>query len=495
MLDSSASPLFIAARVKMAFIVLVLCAVTATASSAQTFTSLFSFNGADGEFPSAGLVQGTDGSFYGTAANGGANSFFGGTIFKITSKGVLTTLYTFCAQTNCKDGAGPATVLVQGTDGNFYGTTTGGGPKSAGTIFELTPKGGLTTLYSFCAQTNCADGAYPAGLIQANNGNFFATTISGGTFGSGTVFEITPKGALTTLYNFCAQTNCSDGALPAAVLAQGTDGNLYGTTASGGANSQGTVFVITPKGVLTRLHSFCAQPNCTDGAQPEAGLIQGIDGNFYGTTYHGGTNNSGTVFRITPRGKLTRLHTFCTTDCADGSQPAAGLVQGTDGHFYGTTETGRSTLFGGTVFKITAKGQLTTLHTFCTTDCSDGSQPTAGLVQGTDGKFYGTTATGGTNNCFSMANNCGTVYSMSVGLGPFVETRPSSGADGVKVVILGTNLTGATSVTFNGVAANFKVVSRSEITTNVPSGAATGTVQVTTPKGRLDSRVPFRVTR
>jgi len=261
---------------------------------------------------------------------------------------------------------------------------------------------------------------------------------------------------------------------------QATNGNFYGTTEIGGADGYGTVFKITPKGALTTLYSFCAQLNCTDGATPYAGLVQATNGNFYGTTFNGGADGYGTVFRITSRGTLRTLHSF---DGTDGASPIAGLVQATNGNFYGTTEIGRAN-GEGTVFEITPRGTLTTLHSFAG---ADGAFPFAGLAQDTDGNFYGTAYQGGTAND-------GTVFSLSVGLGPFVETLPTSGKVGAKVIVLGTNLTGATSVTFNGTAATFTVVGNSEITTTVPTGATTGTVEVTTPKGTLQSNVPFRVT-
>jgi uncharacterized repeat protein (TIGR03803 family) len=230
------------------------------------------------------------------------------------------------------------------------------------------------------------------------------------------------------------------------------------------------------------LHRF----DGTDGSQSYAALVQGTDGNFYGTTGNGGTNKQGTVFKITPSGTLETLHSF---DGADGSYPYAALVQGTDGNLYGTTHEGGANdinylcpLGCGTIFKITPSGTLTTLYSFCSqANCTDGTLPGAGLVQDTDGAFYGTT------------ESPSTVYSLSMGLGPFVETQPPSGKVGAAVKILGTSLTGSTSVTFNGTAATFAVVSASEITTTVPTGATTGTVQVVTPGGTLSSNVPFRV--
>ena len=409
---------------KIVFAIGLFCVATAIAARAQTLTTLYSFcsqgNCADGSEPSAGLVQATDGNFYGTTVFGGnsssCNSHFGcGTIFKITPSGTLTTLYSFCSAPNCADGSSPSAALVQATDGNFYGTTNYSGSGDycnygCGTVFKITPGGNLTTLHNF----DGTDGGYPvAPLVQGSDGNLYGTTSRFGANGAGTVFKMAPNGTLTTLYNLCAQggSNCTDGSYPSAGLVQASDGNFYGTTISGGTNDNGiggTVFKITPSGTLTTLYSFCSQPNCADGAVLYAGLVQTSDGNLNGTTYEGGTTNNncpsgcGTIFKITPSGVLTTLHSF---DGTDGSAPGAGL-QASDGNFYGVT--GGGTNSDGTVFKITPNGTLTTLHSF---DGTDGEGP-SGLLQASDGNFYGTTYGGGTttNNCPS---GCGTVFSLS----------------------------------------------------------------------------------
>jgi len=303
---------------------------------------------------------------------------------------------------------------------------------------------------------------------------------------------MTQAQTLTILANF----DNTDGANPLAGLVQGTNGNLYGTTLFGGANlgGDGTVFEITPSGTLTTPYSFCSLSGCADGDQPTAGLVQATNGDFYGTTSEGGAYGSGTVFKITLGGTLTTLHSFCaqsTQYCTDGLGPD-GLVQATNGNLYGTT-TGGGANGDGTVFKITPSGTLTTLHTF---DRTDGSGPYAGLVQATNGNLYGTTYSGGASgSCANFApSGCGTVFSLSVGLGPFVKTLPTSGKVGAAIKILGTDLTGATAVSFNGTAAAFTVVSSSEITTTVPAGATSGEVEVATPSGTLTSNVNFRVT-
>jgi uncharacterized repeat protein (TIGR03803 family) len=503
---------------------LLFCAAIATAAPAQTFTSLTRFDRTDGARPVTPLIQGLDGNFYGTTSSGGSgygSSTRVGTVAEITPEGRLTDLHSFCAKEFCPDGLTPYAGLLLATDGNFYGTTLFGGAhaqgtycgffQSCGTIFKIDAAGTYTKLYDFCSQPNCVDGGNPyAGLIQAADGNFYGTTSEGGVndycylaTGCGTVFKITPGGVLTTLYSFCAEgsANCTDGAVPTAGLVQGSDGNFYGTTEDGA----GTIFKITPAGTLTTLYTFCSQFNgsvCTDGEQPEGGLIQGTNGNFYGTTA-GGANSLGTAFEITPAGALTTLHTFCsqsssTASCTDGGRPEAGLIQATDGNFYGTTEVGGAYGSYGTVFKITPAGALTTLYSFCSQNatsppCPDGATPFGALIQATDGSLYGTTSAGGIGSIGNCNDGCGTVFRVSVGLGPFVETLPIAGEAGESITILGNNLARTTSVTFNTTAATFTVVSSTEITTTVPSGATTGPVQVVTPSGTLSSNVPFQV--
>jgi len=422
-----------------ALVILGLAVAAMPSAKAQKLTTLHSFHSTDGAGPSAGLVQGGDGNYYGATAFNGANN--GGTVFKITPSGALSTLYNFCSQggSNCTDGSMPFAGLVQGSDGNLYGTTAHGGANNAGTVFKITPGGVLTTLYSFCSQSGCTDGENPsAGLVQASDGNFYGTTAIGGANGNyGTVFKITPGGALTTLYSFCPQGSpCPDGSIPEAALVQGSDGNFYGTTKDLGAHGGGTVFKITSGGALNTLYSFCSQggSSCTDGENPYAGLVQGSDGNFYGTTAFGGANNGypsfgGTVFKITPGGTLSTLYSFCAqTGCTDGSLPFAVLVQGSDGNFYGTTFNGGANGNYGTVFKITPGGALTTLYAFCSVYlCEDGENPWAGLVQGTDGNFYGTTYEGG-----ASSPNYGTVFKLS--LVPVASVSPASLAFGSQLV-------------------------------------------------------------
>jgi uncharacterized repeat protein (TIGR03803 family) len=300
-----------------------------------------------------------------------------------STSGGLTPLWSF---TGNSDGADPVAGLVQGSDGNFYGTTGGGGANGNGTVFRVTPSGSLTNLWSF---TGNSDGADPAaGLVQGSDGNFYGTTGGGGANGNGTVFRIAPSGSLTNLWSF---TVGSDGDWPGA-LVQGSDGNFYGTTYDGGAYGWGTVFRITPSGSLTALWSFTGG---NDGGLPVAGLVQGSDGNFYGTTGGGGANGNGTVFRVTPSGSLTNLWSF--TGCSDGASPAAGLVQGSDGNFYGTTEgSGSGPSANGTVFKLIISRTITT----------SSSPPDGGSTSGAGVYAVGSNVTvcATANSCYGFVN-------------------------------------------------------------------------------------------
>jgi len=473
---------------------LLVCIVLASWLSAQQSKTLVSFDGYNGMFPYAPLVQGPDGNLYGTTGGGGkifSPEFVSGagTVFQVTPRGNTQLLYTFCSFSNCTDGSHPVAGLMLGNDGNLYGTTEGGGAYGYGTVFKITTEGQLTVLHSFAGSAE-TDGAYPlAGLVQATNGNFYGTTSSGGMWGYGSVFEITSEGNLTILYSFSYPN--TDGYIPTSGLVQASNGDLYGTTQYNSTNGAGTIFRMNLHGDLTTIYSFCQQVGCTDGYWPLGTLIQGSDGNLYGTTVSGGANSNcdgtcGTVFRITPSGQLTILHNFDVL-----GSPAAGLVQGTNGDFYGTTF--------ATAFQMTPSGELTTLYTFCSLpNCDDGVVGWPGLVQSTNGKLYGTTEFGGSSsNCSSYDYygypGCGVVFGLSAGMGPFVKAVPNSAAPGTSVMILGSNLNGATSVTFNGTTASFTVISDTEIIASVPAGAKTGSIEVGTPKGTLTSNTQFHV--
>jgi uncharacterized repeat protein (TIGR03803 family) len=495
---------------KMVGVVLVLCTVTAIAAQGQTYQSR-PFDWTNGAVPEAALAQGTDGNFYGVTVAGGLYGW--GTVFKISPAGKLTTLHSFCAQLigdTCTDGESPESQMVE-INGKLYGTTPDGGAytdcgfSSCGTVFTIAANGAFATLYTFCSLPNCADGSNPNGLIEGANGNLYGVTTNGGTNNEGTIFEITPDGVLTTVYTFCSLPNCADGSWPTGVI-PAADGNFYGGTWRGGAYADGTLFKATSQGALTTLYSFCSESGCADGANPTGSLIQGINGDFYGMTFDGGIDNWGTIFQLTSSGTLTTLHVFCAEgNCDDGTQPYAGLVQGTDGNLYGTTFSGgkggdRHCASCGTAFVINpTSGDLTTLYDFCSqTNCKDGAHPGAALIQATTGNFYGTAANGGNfgpdQNC-APEGGCGAVFSLSVALGPFVKTEPDFGKTGREISILGNNLTGATALTFNAIPASFTVVSDTFIKATIPSGATTGYVTVTTPSGTLTSNVPFQVVK
>ncbi|MGH9642426.1 MAG: choice-of-anchor tandem repeat GloVer-containing protein, partial [Terriglobales bacterium] len=438
------------------------------------------------------LVQGRDGNLWGTTSAGGANG--GGTIFKMTPDGSLTTVYSFCPQANCADGYYPVAGLVLGKDGNFYGTTLMGGdengcdfPQGCGVLFKITPKGGYTVLHTY-GRGDLAAGPI-GGLMQATNGSFYG---DGGLDNGGmAVYRITSSGAYTEL----ASWDLSTAGHPYGGLIQATDGSLYGTTNIGGTGSCndgcGTVFKINTNGKkMLILHSF----DITDGENPVAGLLQADDGNFYGAAALGGTNfancECGTLFEITSTGVFNKFYDFCSqADCSDGFAPFGTLIQATDGNFYGTTYQGGGLYGNGTIYEWNPTAQsFSVIYTF-----PQNSGTVAGLVQATNGKFFGTNVYGGNSpNC---SYGCGAIFSLDLGLGPFVRPVTYSGKVGTTVEILGQGFNkSTTSVSFNGTAATRTVVSGNYLTAKVPAGATTGYVTVTTGAVTLTSDKVFRVT-
>jgi uncharacterized repeat protein (TIGR03803 family) len=442
----------------------------------------FGSNSGDGVRPTGIIAQGRDGNFYGTTPIGGVNGF--GTVFRISS-GTLSTLFSFGGQAN---GGNPYGGLTLGSDGNLYGTTALASGH-LGTIFKIGPGGHITTLYSF----NGSDGASPhAPPVQGTDGSFYGTTYSGAnmschvTSGCGTVYKLTASGLFTTLYQF----DGAHGANPVAPLVQGADGNFYGTTRYGGSQNDGIVFRITRTGKLMVLRDFSA----VDGADLQGPLVQGRDGGFYGTTVYGGTSGFGVVFRITPAGSFTVLHNMNGT--TDGGWPVAGLVQATDGNVYGVNSTGgsNSSCNGapcGTIFEITPTGTYEVLYNF---DGTTGADPVVTPFQHTNGIIYGDTSAGGTGSGRLCATGtCGVFYSVNASLRAFVSLLPYSGKVGKTIEFLGQGFTGTTGVSFNGTSATFSVKSATYLTATVPNGATTGFVTVTTPGGTLKSNKKFRV--
>jgi uncharacterized repeat protein (TIGR03803 family) len=363
--------------------------VVTTSGLLSVFTGtgpLFTFNGQDGGYSTAALLQGPNGIFYGTAQYGGTNGQ--GIVFTMTTNGVFSNLASF---TDSVNGSSPAGGLTWGTDGNLYGTTSGGGANEDGTVFKMTTNGVITTLHSF----NYSDGDAPtSGLTLGADGSFYGTTSGGGANDEGTIFKITTNGTLTTLHSF----DYTDGYDPNS-LAQGSDGCLYGTTQYGGSSYAGTAFKITTNGAFTSLFSF----TYADGGYPRGGLAQGADGCLYGVAENGGSNYYGTVFKMTTNGAMTTLASFNYTY---GAYPAAGLMLGADGYFYGTTSGGGNSDHG-TIFKMTPGGVLSNLFVFGGTN---GLSPEAALAQGADGNFYTTTTYGGTGIDGAADSGNGTIF-------------------------------------------------------------------------------------
>ena len=460
---------------RTASIVFIFCLAMAGVSAASdTFTSLASFNKTNGNEPNhTALIQATDGNLYGVTSYGGANG--SGAVFRISPSGTLDAVYSFCSLASCADGENPYTSLIQGSNGDLYGTTYSGGASNNGTLFKITTSGTLTTLYNFCSLASCADGSGPEGQLAVDGaGNIYGTAYSGGASNFGTVFKFSTKGVLTTLHSFSG----ADGENPEGGLTAAS-GVFYGTAQYGGAKGDGTVFKITTAGVETTLHSFTG----SDGLNPKGWLVD-VAGTFYGTTPYGGANNEGSVFKMTAAGAVTTLYSFCSlASCADGASVTAGLMQATDGNLYGVTDSGGAN-GDGTAYELTLKGVLTTLHSF---DGTDGNGPQGTLLQDTNGDFYGFTEFGG-------SSGDGTVFSIATGLKAFVMLESTSGTHGSKVGILGDGFSSSSVVKFNGVAATTVTLTEAGLlTATVPAGATDGYVTVTTGATTLTSTQKYTV--
>jgi uncharacterized repeat protein (TIGR03803 family) len=430
---------------------------------AQTFKTLATFDGTNGLLPMGILAQGTDANFYGTTYGGGTNS--AGEIFAVNANGKLAIPYTFCSAPGCPTGNSPEAGLTLGADGYFYGT-------ASGNVFKLSLDGTMTTFY---------DGGDASGaLTLGSNGSFYGATSYGfGLGGAGVIFEVSSAGVYRVLYTFCSQQDCADGSVPFTPPIQGIDGNLYGTTYYGGSKGFGVVYELKPSGQYRVLHNFCSRVVCLDGGYPKS-LVQDSSGNLYGTTISGGDGygSLGTVYKITPSKQYSVLHNFNIFEAESPSTP----ILANDGNLYGTTR-GPNPI----IFEVTPEGVFSVLYHFSNHKTSTGVGQD-GLFQGTDGFFYGIdtdgAGPGGDGNVFSFSNN----------MKPLVETAPTMGKAGTRVIILGNNLTGSSSVTFGGVPAAFTVESDTYISATVPTGATSGVVSVFTPNGTLESNPQFVVT-
>ena len=470
---------------KMVCLGCALFVVLAISSSAQTFTTLAQFGLQYIGFSS--FIQGRDGNLYGTAG-----AYSGGSLLKITPTGTITVLHNFCSQ-GCRDGSGPGASLVLGTDGNFYGLAGGGITTSpcayygCGIVYRITPAGVYTVLHYF----NGSDGNVPSGLVEGTDKNFYGTATFGGSgscsIGCGTIFKMTAGGVVTPMHSF----NESDGFLPTGVV-QGADGDLYGTTRWGGQyalNIACEEFGAYGCGTVFKITTGGAFTLLhsfdvrADGAEPYVPVVQANDGTFYGTTFVGrGWYSNGTVFSITSTGAFTTVYNFMGI----ATYQTVGLFPASDGNLYGTTpESGSCGDGEGLIYSVNQSGVFTSVYEG---GCEFGSYA-GGVFQATNGEFYGVYS-------FEGQNGVGELYSLDTGLAPFVAFVLPVGRPRQTAQILGQGLTGTTSVTFNGVAAaKFSVVSDTYMTAVVPVGATTGAVVVATPAGNLTSNVSFRISQ
>jgi len=511
-------------------------------AQAQTYTVLHNFVGTDGccaTYPSQ-MAQGEDGNIYGATTSDGSGGY--GTIFRITPAGAFTDLHDF----SFSDGAGPQGGLSLALDGNFYGTTYQGGTHSRGTIFRITPAGAFTSLYSFNGTT---DGAYPRiPPVMAQDGNLYGVT---GDDTNAVLYKLSSAGAFSVVGTLATKSYSP--------LLLGIDGNLYGTTLGGGTYNSGTVFQFSPSAkTIKTLFSFHTEWS------PQGPLIQGVDGALYGTTGSGGTGDGGCVFRVTTSGSYKAIYQFTVSGTTDGRYPQTGVVQGSDGFLYGVASDGGA--FGlGTLFKVSTSGiGFQDLYDF---QAATGDTPSSALLLHTNGTLYGETFHGGTHvaygTVFSFTNKLkpftaplvfhsakvggsvsllgqGFTTATAVNFGATAATftvksdtflvakpaagsttaqitvkepsgnlltfqkfkivpsitgfTPTSGPVGTQVTITGMSLSQATSVKFGGVkATTFTVNSNTQVTATVPSGAVTGKISITTPGGTASSASVFTV--
>jgi uncharacterized repeat protein (TIGR03803 family) len=472
---SSSFPPFAYSLWVVTYAVLILMSF-ALQSQAQTFKTLYPFTGADSgnsAFPGwVTLAQGRNGSLYGTTV-GESN----GSVFDVSTQGLFTNLFDF----DGTDGGLTYAGVRLASDGNYYGVTFNGGSGYSGVFFQLTPGGTYTVLHTFSGNNGGSDGTSPmAAPVEASDGNLYGTTrgISGFTPVVPTIYKYTHAGVFSTIYQFPSTV----GELVFSSLIEGNDGDLYGTADfAAGENGCGTIFKMSMSGVVLQ---YYALPSGVDGpCGPMGPLFLAADGNFYGTTEYGGTYNIGTIFKMTPAFVVSTLYSFQGYP-TDGANPSTSLVQATDGNLYGTATDGEGTDYG-TLFQISTSGVFKLLYVF---DPTTGDFPLGALTQHTNGRLYGTLLTDGPG-C-----GCGQIYSLDMGLGPFITFVRSNGKAGQMAQILGQGFTGATNVTFNGIpSTTFFVASPTYIRAVIPSGATTGPVVVTTPSSTLSSNKNFRI--
>jgi len=433
-------------------------------AQAQTYTDLYDFNASAGDpynFGSNKIAQGRDGNLYTESISGGTSG--GGTVFQITPTGTPTIIYSL----NSTSGYNPLGGLTLGPDGNFYGDATQGGSTGNGTDFKVTPGGSLTVLHNFAGTT---DTQHPTNaLVLGTAGKFYGTTdlATPGPI----IYSVTAGGVFTVLHTLSASEGYEGGQ-----LFQGSDGDLYGAMNLGGANGHGTSYKVTTSGAFTVLHNFTG----TDGIDAAPGVVQARDGNYYGVASLGGTSDAGVIYRLTSSGSFTILHDLNGT--SDGSE-VLGIILATDGNLYGVTiYSGSSNC--GTIFRITTAGVFTVLHDF---DNTHGCNSITFLTERTDGLLYGLTTNGG-------ARGNGVFFSLNVGLSPFVNLMTISGKEGSKVEILGQGFGSSSVVKFGGVATTTIALTGSTyISATVPAGALTGSVTVTSGATRLTSAQMFKV--
>lgn len=460
-------------------------------ANSQTYSVLYNLgvHANDPINPSGSLAQGRDGAMYGTSYDGGL--YGQGTVFKVTTAGKVNVLYSFCAQANCSDGNNPDGGLTLRPDGHFIGTTLTGGSYGYGTIFDVTQTGDYHVLYNFTGGT---DGAFPsAAPILGPDGSYYGTTAQGGGApGCGSIYRIRNSGATLGGFQLLYDFDNTHGCEPAAPLVLGTDGELYGPTIYGGNASYGVIFKIATTGQFKVLHNFQGDG---DGFDPGGPLIQGSNGNFYGTTRGVGTPHGGGVFQMTPDGTLTSLHHLNGT--SDGDYVTAGVVEATDGNFYGAAEEGgindnyNCGTGCGTLFRASATGSFSVLYSF---DFTSGYFPVSIPFQHTNGTLYGDTYWGGMTGGICAPFGCGVFYSLE-DLPAFVSLVPYRGKPGSTIEFLGQGFTESSVVSFNGITTPATVVSGTYLRAVVPSGATTGNVTVTTSEGTLTSNQKFVVTR